>query len=221
MNPIFSPEDADLTALKWYGKIYAYRRFESSKFTPAHHVVCERVFGRKPDWSKREVCDHINGNKLDNRRENLRIVPQRINVVNSRKFRSEGPRYAQRIRQSERWACVVGVNGKHVHVGTFNSPEESKAAALAFIAEKTVTIPEPQPNQPTFHSIMSANFRISDRFPVPANEFRSFGIRAAERGLSKSALMRTLALEFLESEKASSVKPSTRKPSPKRGGKAA
>lgn len=33
---------------------------------------------------------------------------------------------------------------------------------------------------------------------LPADEFRNFSIKAAERGLSKSALMRTLALDFLK-----------------------
>lgn len=32
---------------------------------------------------------------------------------------------------------------------------------------------------------------------LEADDFRNFGIRAAERGRSKSALMRELALEFL------------------------
>lgn len=50
---------------------------------------------------------------------------------------------------------------------------------------------------------------------LPSVEFRSFSIRAAERGLSKSALMRTLALEFLSAQNAAR-KPARRKPSTRR-----
>jgi hypothetical protein len=46
---------------------------------------------------------------------------------------------------------------------------------------------------------------------LPDAEFRQFSIKAAERGTSKSGLLRTLALEFLASEAAPIRKVATRR----------
>ena len=86
--PIFSEEDADIAAYSWRTNKsgYARRTINRKPMQPltilAHHDVCIRAFGRRPNWAEREVCDHINRNILDNRRENLRITSLSINAVN-------------------------------------------------------------------------------------------------------------------------------------------
>ncbi len=84
---IFSPEDAVLLERKWRmtrtGYALGMVPGQRNKSELVHHVVCIRAFGRKPDrWGKGEVTDHINRNKLDNRRENLRIVQESVNARN-------------------------------------------------------------------------------------------------------------------------------------------
>lgn len=54
---------------------YAYNRGENC---PVAHTV----LGVKPDSTLRKVVDHENGNHLDNRKQNLRVVPFRVNVIN-------------------------------------------------------------------------------------------------------------------------------------------
>jgi len=45
-----------------------------------HRIVLSRKLGR--ELKKGEMCDHINRNKQDNRRDNLRIADKSINSVN-------------------------------------------------------------------------------------------------------------------------------------------
>ena len=47
------------------------------KWVTVHRLVARAFIGECPP---RKVCDHINGNKLDNRLENLRYIPNSENV---------------------------------------------------------------------------------------------------------------------------------------------
>ena len=46
-----------------------------------HRVILERILGRH--LREGEECDHIDGNGLNNRRGNLRLVDHRRNIRNS------------------------------------------------------------------------------------------------------------------------------------------
>jgi hypothetical protein len=141
---IFSPEDSDLGEMKWrfdrWG--YARRTVNRGRLSPAamfaHHDVCLRAFGRRPDWSKREVCDHINRNKLDNRRENLRITSvaeNNRNVIYSSRKGMAGTRGTVGVRDFTLHRCgkyqaQFGFRGRNIYVGLFSTPEEATAATV-------------------------------------------------------------------------------------------
>lgn len=69
------------------------------------------------------VCDHINGNKLDNRRSNLRVVTQSVNRTNCK--RTKGYSFD---KHSGKFASYIFAYGKNLYLGLYNTEEEAKEA---------------------------------------------------------------------------------------------
>ena len=75
--------------------------------------------------------DHINRNKLDCRRINLRVSTHQQNACNSkmRRHNTSGFRGVHFCSITNRWRAEVRVNGKGKKVGRFDTPEQ---AAIAY-----------------------------------------------------------------------------------------
>lgn len=96
-----------------------------------HRLAWLYVYG---EWPKGDI-DHINGISDDNRIANLRDASTSQNCQNQRKARisnSSGLLGVKKFRPGQ-WQSSIGVNGKYIHLGTFNSPE---SAHLAYIEAK-------------------------------------------------------------------------------------
>lgn len=78
------------------------------------------------DAPKGMVVDHINRNRLDNRRENLRVCTTRQNIVNSPCRREGG--YKGVSRHGKGWAARIRIKGRLIHLGTFPTPEDAARA---------------------------------------------------------------------------------------------
>lgn len=84
------------------------------------------------------VVDHIDGNPLNNRKSNLRVVTwgQNTQNITSNKRSKTGIRgVSLENRWRERWRARVRVNGKDVDLGYFKTKEEAEAAAKRGRAE--------------------------------------------------------------------------------------
>lgn len=68
------------------------------------------------------VVDHINGDKLDNRIENLRICTQQQNIFNSKKkaTNKSGVTGVCWDKRSGKWSSQIMVNYKKIHLGYFD-----------------------------------------------------------------------------------------------------
>lgn len=77
-----------------------------------------------------QYVDHINGNRLDNRKTNLRIITSKQNVYNKRKQKNNTSGF-KGIHKTEngKWRVVIGYNHKQIYLGRFSS---KKDAALAY-----------------------------------------------------------------------------------------
>jgi len=87
----------------------------------AHRLVWFWVKGTWPTlW-----LDHINGNKTDNRIENLREATIKQNGWNRTKSKQNTSGYKGVTKDKKKWAAQTIRSGKHIVFGYFNTPEEA------------------------------------------------------------------------------------------------
>ena len=92
-----------------------------------HRAIWEHHNGPIP---KGMQIDHINGDTLDNRLENLRICTNAQNAHNSYKRRQTASRYkgvTWHIRY-KKWVAQIGRGKNHRHIGYFTSEEDAARA---------------------------------------------------------------------------------------------
>jgi hypothetical protein len=112
---------------------HGYLRIQlQSRLYKAHRLAWLYVYG---EWPKLDI-DHINRNRSDNRRANLRDVSHKQNHQNRSKpsNNTSGHPGICWHKQSSKWRARIRHNKKHIHLGLFTDIEEAIAARKA--AEK-------------------------------------------------------------------------------------
>lgn len=91
-----------------------------------------------PDCPDGKVRDHINGNRLDNRRENIRFVTMQENSFNRgmQKRNISGKTGVTWIKRIGMWRSSIRVNGKIIYLGNFKENELELAIKAREEAEK-------------------------------------------------------------------------------------
>lgn len=74
-----------------------------------------------------EITDHINQNRLDNRKENLRTTNQSMNAFNRkvRKDSKSGYNGVWKDKKSGKWKAGICIDGKRNHLGYFYKLEDA------------------------------------------------------------------------------------------------
>lgn len=88
-------------------------------------LVHRWVAGAKPRDGR--IVDHFNGDRLDDRRANLRFVTAAESSANVKVHAASGYRGVYRNRG--RWAAAGKTRGRLYHLGTYDTPEEAALVA--------------------------------------------------------------------------------------------
>lgn len=151
-------EDAELASVSWFLKTagskefphyYAFRKWSVNSVRGEyylHNEVWESMMGA--DLPKGFLVDHINGDKLDNRRSNLRLATRMDNEANKKKRRTQSggapsSRYkgVSKITDGRKkcWRATVTYEKRQIKLGAFyDEIDAAKAyneAALEYFGE--------------------------------------------------------------------------------------
>ena len=137
-----------------------------------HRQIMElELNAKRSKLNVRLVIDHINGNPLDNRRANLRVVTMKQNSINRRKCKGcasvyKGVFWHKRIRK---WNVQLTVNGRKIHLGYFDDELEAvkayDAAAKKYHGQ-FACLNFPPPDKTGLKNLIKYWFSHRDRFFV-------------------------------------------------------
>ena len=79
------------------------------------------------DNTTKLIVDHINGNRLDNRKSNLRICHKEKNPINCKKYKNntsgcKGVSWSKRLNK---WQVTININKRHIYLGLYSDLEEA------------------------------------------------------------------------------------------------
>ena len=123
-------DDADfetLSQFKWFFKRgYAVRNQYDGNYKQRMVFMHVEIINTPKDFQ----TDHINGNGLDNRRENLRICSAAENSRNQKLHKNNKNllKGVSRVHKMKKFRARIMVSGKEKHLGCFSTPEEAHAA---------------------------------------------------------------------------------------------
>lgn len=104
--------------VKFQGKLYHLHRLLMSMWNGV-------------DPGDREV-DHINGDRSDNRWENLRLATRSQNTINRQRSLPKASGLPQGVyRDRKRFKAQIKVDGRKRHLGCYATPDEAHTAYLA------------------------------------------------------------------------------------------
>lgn len=117
----------ELSKFRWYFGFYQPGRPERGRAFRSENrksiQMSRQIMGAQPG----QIVDHVNGDGLDNQRDNLRFCTHQQNMQN--RGATQGKKYKGVHRYGNQWLAEIGVNGTNRIVGAFDTPEE---AALAY-----------------------------------------------------------------------------------------
>lgn len=132
---LIDENDVDLLDCTWSISGGYARRGTSKNGKKATYLMHRVILARKieRDLAGNEQVDHINRNRLDNRRENLRLATPQINALNrSRQSNNTsgymGVSYNKRLGRRKRWEAYIKLNKKRRFLGIFLTLEEAARA---------------------------------------------------------------------------------------------
>jgi hypothetical protein len=129
-------QDAAQRAYRWHLQDgYARRDVKVSVQNWRHISLHRALLGLQ--WGDKRQGDHVNRDRLDCRRGNLRVVSFSGNRQNRTSNKGSTSRYrgVSWAAAHGKWRAAASVDGRDYHLGLFHSEEEAAEVARAFRAE--------------------------------------------------------------------------------------
>ncbi len=123
---LVSPDDRDLVdqypySVSSFGYVIVSMGSRDRQYA-LHRVVAERMYGPCPDGM---VVDHVNRNRLDNRRENLRYVDRVLHSHNRTTRSKNGYRGVEKNTTGGGYRGSIKKNGVRYRSSTYRTSEEA------------------------------------------------------------------------------------------------
>jgi hypothetical protein len=127
-----------LSQWHWYFNGHYAARAQGSGRSRRTIYMHREIMGLVPYDGKH--VDHINGDMMDNRRPNLRIVTHKVNMRNRRPVpgghsRYRGVTWVASGNRSRRWMAQAGLDGRNYSLGYFATELDAAAMAAQWRAE--------------------------------------------------------------------------------------
>lgn len=114
-----------VAGFNWYIKkdrntSYAVTKFSDGSRIKMHQLIC-------PTKDLKLKPDHVDGNGLNNQRNNLRLATDEQNQHNRKKVAKASSKYKGVIwsKQTQKWTASIRINKHLVHLGYFESEKEA------------------------------------------------------------------------------------------------
>jgi hypothetical protein len=101
--------------------------FKRKRFL-AHRLAWLMYYGTEP----KQVIDHIDGNRLNNKIQNLRDVSNSENLINNKRNRNGGLRNTHYCNSRKKWVARICFQDRDVTIGRYNTEEEAFKNVLLF-----------------------------------------------------------------------------------------
>jgi len=122
----------ELNKYRWFlaNDGYARRTKEVAKIDGKRVVKAYLMHREVLGTPRGMITDHINGNKLDNRKANLRVCTRSENAMNrsTPSHNISGYKCIHWLSREKRWCVAVTGGKKKVHVGTYKNISEAVLA---------------------------------------------------------------------------------------------
>lgn len=95
-----------------------------------HIYLHQLIMGKSQDYD----IDHINHDKLDNRKVNLRIVTHSENILNAKlnKNNKSGHKGVSWNKAYKKWESFITINKKHIYLGRYDNINEAVLARKVY-----------------------------------------------------------------------------------------
>lgn len=130
-----SPEDYEyLSQFRWYLRDNGYV-VRGDYSTGSLKIV--RMHREILGFPEGKTIDHINRDRADNRRENLRVVSQKENTLNTGAKKNSSSKYRGVCwnEKTKSWKAQCSVGGTNKHIGLFKTEEDAAKAVQDYLEE--------------------------------------------------------------------------------------